>query len=44
MLFLLAAKQWHAWVAFPLIAAGVLALAGLAGGYVRKVIRPKYPR
>jgi hypothetical protein len=41
---LLAAKQWHAWVAFPLMAAGVLATVGLVGGYIRKVIRPKYPR
>jgi hypothetical protein len=41
---LLAAKIWHAWVAFPLIAGGVIATVALAGGYVRKVIRPKYPR
>ena len=43
-MLLLAAKQWHAWVAFPLVAAAVLATIGLGGGYIRKVIRPKYPR
>ena len=43
-MLLLAAKQWHAWIAFPLIAAGVGAIVGLGGGYIRKVIRPKYPR
>lgn len=43
-MFLLAAKQWHAWVAFPLMAGAVLGTVGLVGGYIRKVIRPKYPR
>ena len=43
-MLLLAAKQWHAWVAYPLILAGVGATIALAGGYIRKVIRPKYPR
>jgi len=43
-MLLLAAKQWHAWVAFPLMAGAVLVTAGLVGGYIRKVIRPKYPR
>jgi hypothetical protein len=43
-MLLLAAKQWHAWIAFPLTAAGVLSVFALAGGYIRKVIRPKYPR
>ncbi len=41
---LLAAKQWHAWVAYPLVAGAVLATVALAGGYIKKVIRPKYPR
>jgi hypothetical protein len=43
-MLLLAAKQWHAWVAFPLMAAAVGVTVALAGGYIRKVIRPKYPR
>lgn len=43
-MLLLAAKQWHAWVAYPLVAVGVGATIALAGGYIRKVIRPKYPR
>jgi hypothetical protein len=43
-MLLLAAKQWHAWVAFPLMAGAVLVTVGLVGGYIRKVIRPKYPR
>jgi hypothetical protein len=43
-MFLLAAKQWHAWVAFPLMAAAVGAAVALGGGYIKKVIRPKYPR
>lgn len=41
---MLAAKVWHAWVAFPLMAVAVLSAVGLAGGYVKKVIRPKYPK
>ena len=44
MLVLLAAKQWHAWIAFPLMAAAAGATVALAGGYIKKVIRPKYPR
>ncbi|HVT77331.1 MAG TPA: hypothetical protein VHD87_09890 [Acidimicrobiales bacterium] len=43
-MLVLAAKQWHAWVAFPLMAGAVGVAVGLAGGYIRKVIRPKYPR
>jgi hypothetical protein len=38
------AKLWHAWVAYPLMAAAVAAAIGLAGGYIKKVIRPKYPK
>jgi len=41
---LLAVRQWHAWIAFPLLAASVGAAVALGAGYVRKVIRPKYPR
>jgi hypothetical protein len=43
-MFLLAAKQWHAWIAFPLIAAGIGSVFALGAGYIRKVVRPKYPR
>lgn len=43
-MLLLAAKQWHAWVAFPLMAAAIGATVALGGGYIKKVIRPKYPR
>lgn len=41
---LAAARIWHAWIAFPLVAASVGAAVALGVGYVRKVIRPKYPR
>jgi hypothetical protein len=41
---MLAAKVWHAWVAYPLMLAAVGACVGLVGGYVKKVIRPKYPK
>jgi len=44
MLLLAAARQWHAWIAFPLVAGAVGAAVALTAGYVRKVIRPKYPR
>jgi hypothetical protein len=43
-MLLLAAKQWHAWVAFPLMALGIVSAIGLTAGYIKKVIRPKYPR
>lgn len=41
---MLATKLWHAWIAFPLMAAAVGVTVALVGGYVKKVIRPKYPR
>lgn len=41
---MLAAKVWHAWIAYPLLAATVLAGVGLIAGYVRKVVRPRYPK
>jgi hypothetical protein len=40
----LAAKLWHAWVAYPLMAAAVGSAIALAAGYISKVIRPKYPK
>jgi hypothetical protein len=39
-----AAKVWHYWVAFPLIAMGVLLLVALVVGYLVKVTAAKYPR
>jgi len=39
-----AAKVWHYWVAFPLIAAGVIGIVALVGGYLVKVTSAKYPR
>ena len=39
-----AAKVWHYWVAFPLIAAGVIGIIALIGGYLAKVTAAKYPR
>lgn len=40
----LAANIWHAWIAYPLMAATVTSAIGLVAGYVSKVIRPKYPK
>lgn len=39
-----AAKLWHTWTAYPLMAAAIAVTVGLIGGYIKKVIRPKYPR
>ena len=44
MHLLLAAKVWHYWVAFPLIAAGVLSVVGIIVGYLVKVVGPRYPK
>jgi hypothetical protein len=41
---LLAAKVWHYWIAFPLVALGVLTIVGLIIGYLVKVTAAKYPR
>jgi hypothetical protein len=41
---LLAAKVWHYWIAFPLVALGVLTIVGLFIGYLVKVTAAKYPR
>jgi hypothetical protein len=41
---LLAAKVWHYWVAFPLVALAVLTIVGLLIGYLRKVTGARYPR
>ena len=44
MHLLLAAKVWHYWVAFPLVAAAVIGIVALIGGYLAKVTSAKYPR
>ena len=41
---LLAAKVWHYWIAFPLVALGVVTIVGLLIGYLVKVTATKYPR
>jgi hypothetical protein len=41
---MLAAKVWHYWVAFPLLAGGVLLVVSFVVGYLRKVTAAKYPR
>jgi hypothetical protein len=40
----LTAKVWHYWVAFPLVAAAVIGIVALVGGYLAKVTSAKYPR
>jgi hypothetical protein len=41
---LAAAPLWHTWTAYPLMAAAVVLGVSLVGGYIKKVIRPKYPK
>jgi hypothetical protein len=41
---MLAVRLWHAWIAFPLMAGAVGVTIALVGGYIKKVVRPKYPR
>ena len=41
---LLAAKVWHYWVAFPLVALAVLTIIALVIGYLVKVTGARYPR
>ncbi|MEM8902437.1 MAG: hypothetical protein AAGA17_06705 [Actinomycetota bacterium] len=43
-MLLLAAKVWHAWIAFPLFAGAVLVTVGVIAGYVKQVVAPRYPR
>ena len=40
----LAAKVWHYWVAFPLVAGAALAVVALIVGYLVKVVGAKAPR
>ena len=37
------ANIWHWWVGVLLFAVVALALIGLVGGYVKKVVAPQYP-
>ena len=41
---LLAAKVWHYWVAFPLVALAVATIIALVIGYLVKVTGARYPR
>lgn len=40
----LAAKVWHYWVAFPLVAGAALAVVALIVGYLVRVVGAKAPR
>ena len=40
---LLAGKVWHYWLAVPLAGLAILAAVATIGGYLAKVVRPKYP-
>ena len=44
MQLILAAKVWHYWVAFPLVAAGLVLTVALGVGYLVKVTSHKPPR
>ena len=41
---LVAAKVWHYWVAFPILAVAILSVIGLVIGYLVKVTAARYPR
>jgi hypothetical protein len=41
---MLAAKVWHYWIAFPLVAGGVGLMVALVVGYLVRVTSAKYPR
>lgn len=41
---LLAAKVWHYWVAFPLLAGAILSVIALFIGYLVKVTAAKHQR
>lgn len=40
----LAAQVWHFWLAVPLAAGAVLTVIALIGGYIAKVVAPRYPK
>lgn len=37
------ANIWHWWIGVLLFGVGVLAVFGLIGGYIKKVVAPQYP-
>ncbi len=39
----LAAQVWHYWIAVPLTILVVVVIIATIGGYLAKVVRPKYP-
>ncbi|NLD76775.1 MAG: hypothetical protein GX643_08915 [Acidimicrobiales bacterium] len=40
---MLFAKVWTFWIAVPLAAGAVLFVLAIIGGYLLKVVKPKYP-
>jgi hypothetical protein len=40
----LAAQVWHFWLAVPLVAGAILTVFALVGGYIAKVIAPRFPK
>lgn len=34
---------WHVWIGVILFAVSILAVVGLLGGYVKKVVSPQFP-
>lgn len=40
---ILAANEWHWWIAVILTPATILTVLAILGGYLFKVVRPKYP-
>ncbi len=40
----LAAPEWHFWIAVTLTPVAVLMVAGTFFGYFWKVVRPRYPK
>ncbi len=39
----LAAQDWHYWIAVVLTAVGILMVLGVVVGYLAKVVAPRYP-
>ncbi|MEC7879049.1 MAG: hypothetical protein VYE07_02370 [Actinomycetota bacterium] len=40
---ILAANEWHWWIAVVLTPATILTVLAVIGGYLFKVVKPKYP-
>ncbi len=37
------AVVWHYWIAVPIVALAVILLVVTIGGYLKKVVAPRYP-